>query len=254
MPATAGALAAGGPADADARTHVVVSRSVLDDPVTERVGLSADAQHHCARVLRLRPTDRITLTDGGGRWAEAVLAPSFGDTGEVILAGPVRVDSEPPDIGIAFALTKGDKPETVVQKLTELGVRRIIPVRSVRSIVKWDVDKADRNTSRLVLIARAALEQSRGVWSPIIEPAITVAQLAGRTGVVRADRGGRPLGPEDTIVAIGPEGGWDLSERELLPAAVGLPGLVLRAETAAIVAGALLVGLHPPGGGAPVGR
>ena len=84
------------------------------------------------------------------------------------------------------------------------------------------------------------------MWLPIIEPAITIAQLAERPGVVRADRGGRPLRSEDAIVAIGPEGGWDTSERELIPVAIGLPGSVLRAETAAIVAGALLVGLHTP--------
>lgn len=246
MAGPSGSLGSGGPADADARTHVVVDPAVLDDAVTQRVTLPADAHHHCARVLRLRSADRITLTDGCGRWAEAVLASSFGDAGELILAGPVRLGSDPPDVGIAFALTKGDKPETVVQKLTELGVRRIIPVRSVRSIVKWDAERAERNTGRLILIARSALEQSRGVWLPIIEPAITIAQLAERPGVVRADRGGRLLRSEDAIVAIGPEGGWDTSERELIPAAIGLPGSVLRAETAAIVAGALLVGLHTP--------
>ena len=246
MPGTAGSLASGGPADADARTHVVVDPAVLEGSLIGPLALAADARHHCARVLRLRPGDPITVTDGRGRWAEVLLAPSFSDTGELVLAGPVRLGSDPTDIGIAFALTKGDKPETVVQKLTELGVRRIIPVRSLRSIVKWDVDKADRHLARLMLIARSALEQSRGVWLPIIEPVITVAELAERPGVVRADRGGRALRSEDAIVAIGPEGGWDRSERELIPVAVGLPGLVLRAETAAIVAGALLAGLHAP--------
>lgn len=241
---TASVLGAGGPADADARTHVVVDPAVFHDTVSGAVVLAADAHHHCARVLRLRSAERITLTDGHGRWAEALLAPSFVETGEVILASPVRLMSDPPDVGVAFSLTKGDKPETVVQKLTELGVRRIIPVRSLRSIVKWDVDKAERNNARLALIARSALEQSRGVWLPIIEPAISAELLAQRPGVVRADRGGRPLRSEDAVVAIGPEGGWDAFERQLLPEAVGLPGLVLRAETAAIVAGALLVGLH----------
>ena len=244
MPENGGSGAPGGPADADARTHLVVDPFSLDESETARLTLSKEAHHHCARVLRLRAGDPVTLTDGWGRWAEAVLAASFGDTGDVTLTGSVREEAGPPDVGIAFSLTKGDKPETVVQKLTELGVRRIIPVRSVRSIVKWDDGKADRNTARLALIARSALEQSRGVWLPIIEPAITVALLAQRPGVVRADRGGREIRSEDAVVAIGPEGGWDVSERDLLAEVVGLPGAVLRAETAAIVAGALLVGLH----------
>ncbi len=248
MVGPAGSFGGEGPAEADARTHIVVSTSVLDNGGIERVTLPTEAHHHCARVLRLRAGDPITLTDGHGRWVSASLSPSFGESGEATLASPIRIVSGQPDIGVAFSLTKGDKPETVVQKLTELGVARIIPVRSLRSVVKWDHDKAERNTARLVLIARSALEQSRGVWLPVIEPAVTVAELSQRPGVVRADRGGRPLRPGDAIVAIGPEGGWDSSERELIPDAVGLPGSVLRAETAAIVAGALLVGLLPPAG------
>lgn len=246
MPDDSGSCPAGGPIEVDARAHLVVESAAFDGPDVPGLALPADAHHHVARVLRLRPGDRITLTDGRGRWAEAVLAPSFGDTGEVTLAGPVRRDADPPDVGIAFSLTKGDKPETVVQKLTELGVRRIVPVRSVRSIVKWDDGKGDRSAARLGLIARSALEQSRGVWLPIIEPVTTVELLSRRPGVVRADRGGRDISPSDVIVAVGPEGGWDASERELLAEAVGLPGSVLRAETAAIVAGALLVGLRAP--------
>ncbi len=244
MPGAADSRSAAGPAEADARAHLVVDRASLAGPGVARLTLAKEAHHHCARVLRLRTGDTVTLTDGWGRWVEAVLAASFGDTGDVALSGAVQEEAGPPDVGIAFSLTKGEKPEMVVQKLTELGVRRIIPVRSARSIVKWDDGKADRNASRLALIARSALEQSRGAWLPIIEPAITVDSLAQRPGVVRADRGGRELRLEDAIVAIGPEGGWDVSERDQLPEAVGLPGSVLRAETAAIVAGALLVALH----------
>ena len=244
MPADAGWRSAGGPVEADARTHLVVEPGSLAEIANGPLTLPTAAHHHCARVLRLRPGERVTLTDGGGRWVEVVLSPSFGDTGDVIPAGSVRQESRPPDIGVAFSLTKGDRPETVVQKLTELGVARIIQVRAVRSIVKWDDSKAERNTARLALIARSALEQSRGVWLPIIEHGITAELLARRPGVVRADRGGREFRSGDAIVAIGPEGGWDASERALMPEAVGLPGSVLRAETAAIVAGALLVGLH----------
>jgi 16S rRNA (uracil1498-N3)-methyltransferase len=150
--------------------------------------------------------------------------------------------AEPPDLGVAFALTKGDKPEFVVQKLTELGVRRIVPFRADRSVVRWDDAKADRNHERLVAIAVSALEQSRGAWLPIVEPLTDPASLASRSGVVRADRGGRNmLVGQDRLVVVGPEGGWTEAERLALPDSVGLPGGVLRAETAAIVAGALLV-------------
>ncbi len=230
------------PTDVDARTHLVVPASTLDEQAGERFALSVDAHHHCSRVLRLRPNDPITLTDGAGRWVAAVLAPTFATSGDVIRVGSVVCTAAPRELGVAFALTKGDKPETVVQKLTELGIRRIIPIRSTRSVVVWDEARAERNIGRLTLIARAALEQSRGVWLPVIEHPIGVEALAKRTGVVRAERGGRALRTGDAIVAIGPEGGWDAMERELLSDAVGLPGSVLRAETAAVVAAAMLVG------------
>lgn len=236
-----GAASVEGLAAGDARTHLLVDVTVLDAG-TERFVLSSASHHHCARVLRLRADDPVTLTDGRGRWVSAFLGRSFADTGEVVLAGSVVRTDEPPDVGVAFSLTKGDKPETVVQKLTELGIRRIIPIQSSRSIVKWEADRVGRNLTRLELIAQAALEQSRGVWLPIIERPMRVTDLARRPGVVRADRGGRALRRGDLIVAIGPEGGWDASERDLLPDVVGLPGSVLRAETAAIVAAALVVG------------
>lgn len=242
----------GGPAAASVRTHVVVGIDALVDArIGDAIRLDSEALHHLLRVLRIRSGDRITLTDGAGRWCEAGIDGSFDPGGSVTVASAVVAVPEPGDTGVAFALTKGEKPETVIQKLTELGIRRIVPVQAERSVVQWDADKADRNRERWDIVARNALEQSRGVWLPIIEPVQTVAELAARTGVVRADRGGRNLKPDDSLIAIGPEGGWSPAERDLLHDAVGLPGQVLRAETAAIVAGALLVDLPRSGRSTP---
>ncbi len=232
-----------GPAAVDARAHVLVAAETLDSSVRGgSVELSADSHHHLSRVLRLRAGDRVTVTDGRGRWLEGLVGPDFSSTGLLDTAGDVSFVDEPLDVGIGFALTKSDKPEVVVQKLTELGVRRIVAFRAARSVVRWDDDKGERNRRRLEAVAVSALEQSRGAWLPIVEPLTDFATLVGRTGVVRADRGGRDLLAEvDRLVLIGPEGGWSEEEREVLPDAVRLPGQTLRAETAAIVAGALLM-------------
>ena len=231
------------PSDFDIGMNVVVSASVLDAiDIGSIIGLDDDNHHHLARVVRLRTDDHITLTDGLGRWVGASVKANFMSAGLVGVTSAVHHVAEPEDVGVAFALTKGDKPETVVQKLTELGVRRIIPIRAFRSVVRWDLEKADRNRVRLDAVARGALAQCRGAWLPVIEPIVDVVTLAQRVGVVRADRGGRPLGPTDRIIAIGPEGGWSPEERGILAEVVGLPGSVLRAETAAIIAAALLVG------------
>ena len=231
------------PSDAGIGTNVVVESELLDGiGPGASVGLAADDHHHLARVLRMRSDDRITLTDGRGRWIEALIGDRFSTSGTVTATSECHLAPEPPNVGVAFALTKGDKPETVVQKLTELGMRRIVLVRAERSVVRWDDEKSERNRARLVAVARGALGQCRGAWLPEIEFVVSVSALAAHDGVVRADRGGRLVGADDRLIAIGPEGGWAPSERELLPDAVGLPGSVLRAETAAIVAATLLAG------------
>ena len=211
--------------------------------------LADDHHHHLGRVLRLRSGDPITVTDGNGTWRTAVLSsgwPARADiewTGEA-LNGAQRTRS----ISVGFALTKGDKPETVVQKLAELGIDRVVPFVADHSVTRWDADKATRNVARLRTIAAEALQQSRQVWLTEIASLTTLADLAinenqERWGnPTRADRGGVPLLESSArFVLIGPEGGWSAGERSMFAGSVGIAPAVLRAETAAIVAGALLV-------------
>lgn len=212
-----------------AAPHVLVAdveAPVLDDGTL----------HHLARVRRLRDGDVLTVTDGAGAWRPC----AFRGTGPPEPAGDVvRVPAPHPPLTVAFALTKGDKPELVVQKLTELGIDRIVLFRAERSVVRWDEQKAARQHERLQAIARSACEQAHRCWLPVVEPVTDVDDLAGR-GVVRADRGPVTLTAAVTALAVGPEGGWTDAERVRLPAATGLGAHVLRAETAAITAGALL--------------
>lgn len=207
--------------------HVVVSD--VADPI-----LDTDDRHHLDRVRRLRSGDRVSVTDGRGAWRWC----RFGDPLE--LDGPIVFDPRPtPELSVAFAITKGDRPEIVVQKLTEIGVDRIIPFTADRSVVRWDAEKAARNHERFSRIARGATMQSRRTWSPIVEPVATFAEVAARPGAVRADIGTEAITARTTLVMIGPEGGWSEDERSI--PTVSLGGNVLRAETAAIVAAALMV-------------
>ena len=208
---------------------------VLVDDVEAPV-LSDDARHHLDRVRRLRDGDALTVTDGRGAWRAA----RFRGRAEVDPDGSViTVPAPAPEVTVAFALTKSDKPDLVVQKLTELGVDRIVPFRADRSVVRWDETKAARQHERLVAIARSACEQSHRCWLPVVEPVTDVADLAAR-GAVRLDRGPVGVSLDRPVVAVGPEGGWSDRERAALPDAAGLGPHVLRAETAAITAGALL--------------
>jgi 16S rRNA (uracil1498-N3)-methyltransferase len=203
-----------------------VAAPVLDD----------GALHHLARARRLRPGDAVTVSDGAGRWRPARFRGGAGlePDGDVVV-----LDRPTPELTVAFALTKGDKPELVVQKLTELGIDRIVPFRAARSVVRWDDDRAARQQARLEAVARAACEQSHRCWAPVVEPVTDVADLAVR-GAVRLERGPVELTLARPVVAVGPEGGWTDEERAQLAASSGLGPHVLRAETAAITAGALL--------------
>lgn len=207
----------------------------LEHPV-----LRLDDHHHLARVRRVRDGQEVVVADGRGVWRTARMA---GSTPEPV--GPIHRAPHPaPEVGVAFALVKGHKPELVVQKLTELGVDRIRPFVAARSVVRWDPAKAAAHHDRWQRVAREAAMQSRRAWLPTVEPVTTFADLAGRPDACRAEPGGDPLSLHHPLVLVGPEGGWDRDElaADLPPVALG--DGVLRAETAAIVAGALLVAMR----------
>lgn len=197
--------------------------------------LTASDRHHLERVLRIRKGDPLTVSDGRGWWRPCVYGAPVQATDE-----PRLVMLDEPEITIAFTPVKGDRPEWVVQKLTELGVDRIVVLRSERSVVRWEGERAAKQVERFERVAREAAMQCRRCHLPTIEGIADLASVASRTGAVRADRGGASIALDTPVVAIGPEGGWTAAEREVLPDAVGLADHVLRAETAAVVAGALL--------------
>lgn len=193
------------------------------------------ADDHHLRVLRIAPGAVVIACDGRGAWRLCRRS-----TTAIEPDGPITNSERPvPDIAIAFALTKGDKPELVVQKLTELGVDRIVPFFAERSVVRWDETRAQRNLERLRRVAREAAMQSRRLTLPVLTDVASVASI-GAQGFVRADRGGEPLSLRNPLIAIGPEGGWSDDERRSWPGSVELAATVLRAETAAIAAAAVL--------------
>ena len=218
-----------------ARAHAFVDD--LEDP-----RLAVADHHHLERVLRLAVGDAVTVSDGRGGWR----ACRFGAELEPI--GPVVVDPAPePPVSVAFAIVKGDRPEWAVQKLTEVGVDRIIAFTADRSVVRWAGERAERHIERLRRIAREAAMQSRRTRLPVVEGVATFAEVSGRPGAALADGNGRAPCLDHTLVLIGPEGGWSDSERGLDLPHIRLGETVLRAETAAVAAGVLLTALRPGG-------
>jgi 16S rRNA (uracil1498-N3)-methyltransferase len=210
--------------------------------------------HHLLDVLRLRPGELVVAGDGSGSWSPCRIAPGIegrvrGPEDLAVLLIPdgpvVRQPRATPEITVAFAPTKGDRPEWVVQKLTELGVDRIVPIRTARSVVRWDGERGRRAVAKLARVAREAAAQCRRTWLPEVDEVTTLVGLASATGVdpVLARPGGAPPTLFRTV-AVGPEGGWDPDEMTRFGEGIGLGPTVLRSETAAVALGTLLCGLR----------
>lgn len=227
----------------DPVAHVFVT-SLRDEIVLE-----GPDGHHLDRVRRVHEGERLTAADGAGAWRPYWVGGASGGVVRLRASGPVAIEPElTPSLGMAFALTKGDKPEFVVQKLTELGVDRIIPVMARRSVVRWDPTKAIAARQRLQRIAREAAGQCRRARLPVIEAVCELRDVVGHGGLVVADRAGVPprdLGRPECgawLGVVGPEGGFDDDEHAMLGAAirVAVGPHVLRAETAAVAIAAVL--------------
>lgn len=219
---------------------------------TTEVRLEGDEAHHCARVLRVRPGEEISVADGSGRVVRAVVTVAEGNRVEGrVLAGWDRPEPKP-ELVLYQGVVRKEKMDTCVQKAVEVGVRRIVPVVCERSVVRWDARKRERYLDRWTEIARAAAKQSRSPWLTRLDPfAEGVGELTpGGTRLVldagarRAFREALPRTPPASFeVVVGPEGGLTPGEIEELETAGGIPATlgerVLRTETAGPVGLAL---------------
>lgn len=187
----------------------------------ERPKVADEDRHHLERVLRLRRGEAVTVSDGHGGQRPCVLGPGLAlePTAEAVRSAPPA-----PALAVGFALAKGERPEWTVQKLTECGIDRIVPFVGMRSVVRWEPERAQKNWLRLGRIAREAAMQCRRVWLPVVEPVTDFFTLAGAgtPGVAMADIEGERLDLARPFVLVGPEGGWSEEER-----AVGLPAVRL---------------------------
>jgi len=210
--------------------------------------LAADDRRHLERALRLRAGETVTVSDGAGRWR-----PCRFTGGGLDPCGEITVEPRPaPAVTVGIALTKGERLDWAVQKLTELGVDRVVPFSAERSVVRWDGGRSGHHVDRLRRIARQAAMQSRRTWLPEVEDLLAFAEAAAIPAVALAEPGGEAPSLDRPVVLVGPEGGWGQGEAAAGLPAVGLGPTVLRSETAAVAAGTLLCALRAgvirPGG------
>jgi 16S rRNA (uracil1498-N3)-methyltransferase len=186
--------------------------------------------------LRTRLGDAITITDGAGRWRPALMGDPIQAAGEIRV-----VARSEPLITVGVSLLKGRKLDTVVQKLTELGVDRIQLIDAERCVTRWSAEKGDRILDRFARVAREAAMQSRRCRLPEIVSPVAAMSVLGEAGVAVAHMDGGPVTLDRPTIVVGPEGGWSGAELGAAQHRVALGPHVLRAETAAVAAATLLV-------------
>lgn len=211
--------------------------------------LDGNAAHYLGSVMRVAPGDVVILLDDiSGEWAARVEAVAKRAV-TVTLVERLRLRESVPDLWLCVAPVKKPHFDLVIEKATELGVARIVPVLMRRSVV----DKV--NGERVRTIVTEAAEQCARTALPELAPLMPLASLLADWPEERAlffadELGGAPAAAAFTAhsgpaaILIGPEGGFDDAERvriSALPQArpVSLGSRILRAETAAIAATAL---------------
>ena len=230
-------------------------RLFVAGPLAEGTAVEIDGPqaHYLARVMRVAPGDAVVLCDDAtGEWTAH--AAEVGKRSVVLVPQTcTRPREQVPDFTLCAALLKKDRFDLVLEKATELGVRRIQPVLTRRCVA----DKLNLERARAIIVEAA--EQCARTALPELAPPVKLDTLlqnwAAKRALFFADEGGgdpaatafaAPPGP--AALLTGPEGGFDEAERAAIrahPAArpISLGPRILRGETAAIAATALWMGL-----------
>ena len=209
-------------------THVL-----LEDPAGlagAHIEIDDDVEHHLRRVLRLRDGERVSVTDGAGRWRMSVVVG--GPRLSLEASSEIVTLPEPDRFTLATAIPKGDRIDWLVQKVTELGADRVLLMNAERSAVRWKPERAGKQVIRLQRIADEALRQSRRVWRCTVDGPVDAADVLGRAAV--AEPGGVAISGDEPLIAIGPEGGWTDDELNRAQKRVTIGSNILRTETAGI--------------------
>lgn len=222
--------------------------------VGHEVTLPEAASLHIVRVLRLAVGAPVLLFDGHGGEYDAVIVHSTRGAVRTAVLRHQAIERETRlEITLLQALARGEKMDWIIQKATELGVHRIVPVALERSVVKLDERQADKRLAHWRAVAVSACEQCGRNRLPAIAPLASLAaalDLATGLRLLLDPDATQPLRAhggamgDSVSLLIGPEGGLTSAETATAVAAgfkaVNFGARVLRTETAAVAAVSVL--------------
>jgi len=235
-----------------------LTRVYVEAPIAagKRLVVEGSAANHITRVLRLRSGDALTMFDGSGGEFGARIEEFRKDSVVVAVEDHRPLERESPlPLTLAQGISRGERMDWIIQKATELGTARIVPLFTKRSVVRLDEKQADRKLQHWRAIAIAACEQCGRNRIPELalpvdffdmlpaEASGATRLLLSPTGDLRIEDLGQDVrqgASKGITVLIGPEGGLEDAEQEAALAAgfkaVQLGPRILRTETAAIAA------------------
>ena len=228
-----------------------------DECLKDPPRLSERESHHALNVLRVRPRDRVVVLNGAG---DELLCEVLNAERRALTLRIVQKNAIPPlpyQVTLVQAVARGKAMELIVQKATELGAHRIVPILSERTVAQVDAEAVPNKVEKWEASAVEALKQCGSAWLPRVEAPLTaqaflargdrfdltfIASLQNEARHPREHfesfRSERERSPESVCVWVGPEGDFTPAEINAVRAAGALPitlgPLVLRSETAAI--------------------
>ncbi len=222
------------------------------------ITLAGGEAHHALRVLRLRFGDAAVVLDGAGGEYHCEVASASNQTVDLAVRRKRLEPRSPCEITLVQAVPKGKLFDSIVQKATELGASRVIPLLTDRVVRQFDDEKSDSQLHHWRAVAIESIKQCGSLWLPQIDAPTSVASLLSRQEahdlslIASLETGGlhprkwfqkfreqsvKP-NPDSICVWVGPEGDFTSAELAAAKAAGALPitlgPLVLRSETAAI--------------------
>lgn len=221
--------------------------------------IGADA-HHISKVLRMKQGEMIRVADGSGCEYVSELYSISPEEVTALVRQVIPSNQEPPiDVYLFQGLPKGEKFDLIIQKCTEIGIKKIFPLSTQRSIVHLTPEKEEKRRERWQRIAAEAAKQSGRGLVPNVEPLMDLTEAlkslppdavvlmpwegeetTGLKGVLKHLNTSGPI-----ILVIGPEGGFSIEEAEtartLGAVTVSLGPRILRTETAGMAALSMLL-------------